>query len=216
MTLYTVWSGEYSDRSMNAVFQSKEKAEKYVQLQEKMRSYEDYSICEYEFYDDKVQFTDEVRRYYYAIIECTGSKHDKGYISTDENWEDFIEYLAPYKKLDYDSLSPSNYKDVIESNHDNVADIEDQFFITAEDRVYKGDNETIIEPCVYPNNEEKKVYLHHIIVYSTESYSKARKIAIEQYQIYTQQMLETDGQLESFRGVSLKYNEEDPWGLELK
>lgn len=55
MKLYTVWSGEYSDRCLHKIFQSKEKAQKYVEVCNQLYDgYGDFYMCEYELADEKI------------------------------------------------------------------------------------------------------------------------------------------------------------------
>ena len=128
--IYLVAGGEYSDYHIAAVFKDKEKAEFYVEMQNKLGSFCDYYVDEREFHDDKVNMTEKVVKYYDVCVDL----------------EDGELY---YEDYDYDIYT----QDTIIEKHEDA-----------------------------------------IHVSSTKSLEHARKVAIEQYQIYTQQLLE-DGKL---------------------
>ena len=69
MKLYTVWSGEYSDKTLCAIFLSEVKANKYAKVHDKLEGgYGDYYVMEYENEDDKFDINTEANRYYYCIF----------------------------------------------------------------------------------------------------------------------------------------------------
>lgn len=177
MKLYTVWSGEYSDRGMHAIFQSKEKAEKYAEVHEKINGYDGFYVIDYELADDGFDINTEVAKYYYAEINVddywsydhTKLLAKKGVIETDERMKDYREDEATWE------------------NEISDEDI-DEYALPVSFGIYTKD--VIIEPRKLVDGT-----IQDITVYSTKSYAHARKVAIEQYQIYTQQLLE-NGQYE--------------------
>lgn len=195
MKLYTVWSGEYSDRGMHAIFQSKEKAEKYVEVHDKLNGsfYDNHYIIEYELEDDKFDINTEVNKYYMCnmeFVDLWNSDHSyqlcrKGEITTDEYWEDF---MAEYNITDYDKLSKKGYEEIIEKYFTTLEDIyaceEDKYTST---ELLADKRQTIVNYQYSPINGDQ---ITGVTVYSLESYSVARKICIEKYQIFTQNQLE--------------------------
>lgn len=185
MKLYTVWSGEYSDRGMHAIFKSKEKAEKYMEVHDKINGgYDDYYIIDYELEDDKFDINTKAVKYYYCSIalEDRPSWNDpnvlaerKGDILTDECWDSFMEHCGIEY---YENLNPVKYyKHISEVLYEDPEDTEDEYSVTATWDVDGA--ETVI------NDRHGS-----IDVYSKRGYHHARKVAIEQYQIYTQKQLE--------------------------
>jgi hypothetical protein len=126
--IYLVAGGEYSDYHIAAAFKDREKAEFYVELQNKLDSFCDYYVDERELYDEIVTMNEKVVTYYNVSIYTTTGE-------LDHEWDNQEIYT----------------KDVIIEKEEHY-------------------------PCIR--------------VSSTKSFEHARKVAIEQYQIYTQQLLE--------------------------
>jgi len=190
MKVYTVWSGEYSDRGMYAVFLDKEKAEKYAEVYTKLDGYDDYWVVEYETEDDKFNINTEVTKYYYCTIRCKDyinsygeTLHHAGDIETDELWDGFMSH---FNIQSYEDIIPKNYTSLVLEEYKDITDAEEDYCCTVENQACI--EETIIKPYKAYNSDD----IMDITVYSRESYAKARKIAIEQYQIYTQQRFEDD------------------------
>lgn len=88
MKVYVVTAGEYSDYHICKIFLDKEKAEKYVAIENEINQpYDECWINEWETDDDKVDMTAKVGHYYYAYIDKDGELH------TDE--EDEGEETSP-------------------------------------------------------------------------------------------------------------------------
>lgn len=176
MKVYTVWSGEYSDRGMHAVFLDKEKADKYAELQAEINPYDGYWVQEYDTMDDQVSMTSTTQTYWVAQIACkdhwncdhTEKFHSKGDILTDWMYEEEM------KEQHVDSIDDLYFN----------ADTDLDSFST-EKQIVAGEGE--------PTYIEKLDDM--ITVYAKESYKLARKICIEQYQIYTQQELADNGEI---------------------
>ena len=82
MKVYIVTAGEYSDYHICKVFLDKEKAEKYVALENEMNKYysDNCYINEWDTADDSVDMTAQAATYYYAYIS------NEGEIETDEEY----------------------------------------------------------------------------------------------------------------------------------
>lgn len=201
MKLYTVWSGEYSDRTMMAIFQSEDKAKKYAEVQNELCSYQDCYIIDYELEDPKFNMNTQVKKYYFCRI-CLTDEYDykdelmykRGSIPTDEWWDDF---MSEYGIENYEDLSIKNITEKLEQVGRNIDKEEDVMSAPTQNMIYTQD--TIIEKNEYPNGSAE------VVVNTTRGYDIARKIAIEQYQIYTQQQLE-DGTYEEDRRTEEETN----------
>lgn len=80
MKVYVVTAGEYSDYHICKIFLDKEKAEKYVALENEMNEYL-YDNCwvdEWDTSDDSIDINAKTAKYYYAYITTDGE------IETDE------------------------------------------------------------------------------------------------------------------------------------
>lgn len=76
MKVYVVTAGEYSDYHICKIFLDKEKAEKYVAIENEINQYYDECwINEWETDDDNVDMTAKVGHYYYAYIDMGGELH---------------------------------------------------------------------------------------------------------------------------------------------
>ena len=139
--VYLVWSGEYSDKGVEAVFSNEEDAERYAKIQGEINDYESYYVDEREV--DEHVFKPDSKVVTYYEVEISLGELDKG------------EFLYD----DYDH------------------------------------KEVFTKPVnIIIQNSNTWSHRRGIIVQSTTSFEHAKKIAIEQYQIYTQQQLE-DGVL---------------------
>lgn len=197
MKFYTVWNGEYSDRTLCAIFLSEAKANKYAKVHDKLDGdYGDYYVMEYENEDDNFDINTEANKYYYCTIDVVDSWNGdksyqltkKGEIETDEFWDDFME---EWHLKNYEDLNPKMYAKVAEENFWLVEQI-------IEDEESNGGSvqwQACSKPTVIQYDKSSWTNeITSITVFARESYSLARKIAIEQYQIFTQQQLE-DGKL---------------------
>lgn len=190
MKLYTVWSGEYSDRCLHKIFQSKEKAQKYVEVCNQLYDgYGDFYMCEYELADEKFNINTQVNKYYFASIICTpydetDAEVKAGDIETDWMWKELMEDL---EIKDFSELDPKLYlpklnkigRDETNYNLSITNDIDSREFII--NKITKYNDPNVIQ---------------NITVYTTHGYHIARKIAIEQYQIWQQKQL-VDGYFSS-------------------
>lgn len=68
MKIYIVTAGEYSDYHICKVFTDKEKAEKYVALQNELNPHDEGWLTEWETADDKVDANVKVAHYYFCSI----------------------------------------------------------------------------------------------------------------------------------------------------
>ena len=197
MKFYTVWNGEYSDRILCAIFLSEAKAKKYAKVHDKLAGdYGDYYVTEYENEDDNFDINTEANKYYYCTIDVADSWNGdksyqltkKGEIETDEFWDDFME---EWHLKNYEDLNPKMYAKVAEENFWLVEQI-------IEDEEKNGGSvqwQACSKPTVVQYDKSSWTNeITSITVFARESYALARKIAIEQYQIFTQQQLE-DGTL---------------------
>jgi hypothetical protein len=173
---------------MYAVFLDEEKAEKYAEVHSKLDGYDDYWVVEYETEDDKFDMNTEVNKYYSCTIRCKdwtdgngNVLQHAGEIESDELWESF---MAHFNIKRFEDLSPKKYGPLVEYEYSSIDKAEEDYCCTIENQA--SNEETIISPFKAHNSDD----LIDITVYSRESYAKARKIAIEQYQIFTQQQLE--------------------------
>lgn len=131
--VYVVMSGEYSDRCVEGVFSTEEKAQFYCDVHEKTEPYNcPYYVMDYELDKHELEPTAEVKTYYVVSIEIKD-----GTFSLDE----------------IDGIT--------------------------EDRIFD-------KPVVIEEDDES------IQVSSIYGFEHAKKVAIEQYQIYTQQQLEDE------------------------
>lgn len=82
MKLYVVTAGEYSDYHICAIFTNKEKAEKYVAIENELNyPYGECWISEWQTADSTVNMAAEVGHYYYCAISLEGE------IQTDDDYE---------------------------------------------------------------------------------------------------------------------------------
>ena len=175
MKLYTVWSGEYSDRGMHAIFQSKEKAEKYRDVHSKLCEFEDFYIVEYELEDDKFDINTEAHKFYYCTIALKDHYYldgsiaeHKGEITTDDLWDGFMDELNIEK---YEDLNPKEYAKQL----NNVDVFEDEYGLPIE---WQADNrQSYIHISKYCNEQEPT----EVYAYSQLGYHHARKIALDKY-----------------------------------
>lgn len=81
MKVYVVTAGEYSDYHICKIFLDKEKAEKYVALENEMNKYwsDNCWVNEWDTSDDSVDIDAKTAKYYYAYITTEGE------IETDED-----------------------------------------------------------------------------------------------------------------------------------
>lgn len=193
MKFYTVWSGEYSDRTLCAIFLSEAKANKYAKVHDKLDGdYGNYYVIEYENKDDNFDINTEVNKYYYCTIDVADSWNSdksyqltkKGEIETDEFWDDFME---EWHLKNYEDLNPKMYAKVAEENFWLVEQI-------IEDEESNGCSvqwQACSKPTVIQYGRSSWTNeITSITVFARESYALARRIAIEQYNIFTQQQLE--------------------------
>ena len=184
MKLYTVWSGQYSDICMHAIFLSEEKAEKYAEVNTKLDDYEEYWVREYETYDDKFSLNTEVHRYYHCTINLQEKNwgvetEHVGDITTDEFWQGFME---AYQIKSYEDLDPKKYAKLLLPNQ-KLDVVEEEYGVTVD---YQLANQQSFVQIFTDSRKEPD----SITAFSRLGYHHARKIAIEQFQIYTQQQLE--------------------------
>lgn len=159
--IYGVWTGEYSDRCMVAVFRDKQKAEKYAQLREDLDEYGSYWVDEYELYDTKVNMASRVVKYYWCNINL------EEYTDTYMVYHPTTKQVEEVIKAGYiDEEDFDEIEDYIESNQTEM-------------QIYTKDTYWLKSNSRHP----------YITGYSVNSYEEAKKIAIEQYQIYTQKDL---------------------------
>lgn len=88
MKVYVVTAGEYSDYHICKIFLDKEKAEKYVALENEINEYlcDQCWVDEWDTSDDSVDMDAKTATYYYAYITTNGE------IETDEDeGQDFPE-----------------------------------------------------------------------------------------------------------------------------
>lgn len=180
MKVYTVWTGEYSDRCMVAVFLDEAKAEKYAELHTELDEYDDYWVTEYETQDDNFDMDSTVHKYYFATValqERWNSDHTEcwekpGDVTTDELWDGFMEHLGIES---YDDLDPKKYAKLIEEKDGRtLEDVEADYAITDENSI---DNRTSYVQYFKGCNDE----LYDITAYSQLGYAHARKIALDEY-----------------------------------
>ena len=183
MKFYTVWSGEYSDRTLRAIFLSEAKANKYAKVHDKLDGdYGNYYVMEYENKDDNFDINTEANKYYYCTIDVADSwnsdKSDqltkKGEIETDEFWDDFMEEW--HLKNDED-LNPKMYAKVAEENFWLVEQIiEDEEKNGCSVQWQACSKPTVIQYGRSSWTDE----ITSITVFARESYALARRIALEQ------------------------------------
>lgn len=188
MTLYTVWSGEYSDRTMNAVFKSKEKAEKYVEIHNQLDNYDDHYIIEYEFSDDKIDMDSTVTEYYSASVCCndrwnydnTVLLEKEGTITTDWMWSEFME---EFEIDDFDKLNPNKeLADHLLLEFGKVLeDVVEEYSLTDK---HIDHGETFVDYERFKRGNDEEETLWNITVYSKLGYGHARKIALDKYYQY--------------------------------
>lgn len=132
--IYLVRYGEYSDQGVAGAFSTKEKAERYCEVHDKIDSWNSpFWVCELTVDENEIQKDVTVKKYYEACISLDNVGAEAGEIfSRDEDYE------------------------------------------------------------IYTDPVIIKKYDDHICVKSTDSLKHAEKIAIEQYQIHTQQKLEEE------------------------
>lgn len=87
MKVYIVTAGEYSDYHICKVFLDKEKAEKYVALENELNKgcWDECYINEWDTADDSIKMEAKVAHYYYCYI------NNEGEIETDEEYADETE-----------------------------------------------------------------------------------------------------------------------------
>lgn len=78
MKIYIVTAGEYSDYHIVNIFTDKEKAEKYVALQNELNPHDEGWLTEWETADDKVDTNVKVAHYYFCGMDL-----DVGEINDD-------------------------------------------------------------------------------------------------------------------------------------
>lgn len=173
MKLYTVWSGEYSDRGMHAIFKSEEKAKKYAEIHEQLDSFGSYYIIEYELEDDKFDINTKVAKYYYCSISTEdrygyeGVLIDKkGEITTDELWDGFMEQCDIERYEDLDPIKYNRY-------------IQEELFLDPEE--VEEDYALPIEIMIEGPETSVNVRKGSIDVYSKRGYHVARKVALDKY-----------------------------------
>ena len=184
MKFYTVWNGEYSDRTLCAIFLSEAKANKYAKVHDKLDGdYGDYYVMEYENEDDKFDINTEANRYYYCTIDVADSWNSdksyqltkKGEIETDEFWDDFME---EWHLKNYEDLNPKMYAKVAEENCWLVEQIiEDEESNGCSVQWQACNKPTVIQYGRSSWTNE----ITSITVFARESYSLARKIALDKY-----------------------------------
>lgn len=80
MKVYIVTAGEYSDYHICKVFLDKEKADKYVALENEINPYEECWVAEWETSDDKIKMNAKVAYYHFCYINMQGE------IETDDEY----------------------------------------------------------------------------------------------------------------------------------
>lgn len=212
MKLYLVWTGEYEDTTLVGIFQSKEKAEHYIKLHDEIDGAgvycSGYYMTERVTDDEKIDLDDTVSKYYYARISCEGE--DEGVIETDEDCDEFIRFLAPYTELTPETLNPALYTKIIEDMDRDVYETEEQYYMPVEKFVTGED--VIVHVFARPLQNEKKMLITDITVYSKNSYAEARRIVIEKYREF-QEQVKNNPEAKKFYNCNLLYNENDPYGL---
>ena len=144
--VYVVMSGEYSDISVEGVFSTKAKAEKYCQIHEKTDPYSaPFWVNDFELDEDEINPNAEVKTYYEVSI------------ALEDIWN------SPHTEL------WTHKGDFILNEEDNITN----------DKVF-------INPVVIEKIKDE------IYVSSIYGFEHAKKVAIEQYQMYTQQKLEEE------------------------
>jgi len=81
MKVYVVSAGEYSDYHICRIFLDKEKAKKYVAIENEINQYYECWITEWETDDNEIDMNAKVGHYYYAYIDLDGE------LKTDEEDE---------------------------------------------------------------------------------------------------------------------------------
>lgn len=212
MKLYLVWTGEYEDRTLVSIFQSKEKAEHFIKIYNEIDGagiYTDgYYYTERTTNDEEFDLTSTVSKYYYACIDCEAD--GDGILDTDEEWDDFIEFLKPHIELDVATIEPAQYEPILEKLELNVFETEDDYSVPIQKRITG--KEVDINVRTRPLYTEKKVIVSDIIVYSRNSYAEARKIALQVYKEYLEKV-RNNPEATEFYGQSLIYNADNPNGL---
>ena len=83
--VYVVRYGEYSDQGISGVFSTKEKAQKYCDIQNELKDYEDYWIDERELDKDVLPNDTKVVTYYGCTVYLNDSLYiKKGAIDTED------------------------------------------------------------------------------------------------------------------------------------
>ena len=99
MKVYVVTAGEYSDYHICKIFLDKEKAEKYVAIENEINQYYDECwINEWETDDDNVDMTAKVGHYYYAYIDMGGHQLQLNAVNT-ELMKDAQEHPEKHRQL---------------------------------------------------------------------------------------------------------------------
>lgn len=180
MKIYTVWSGEYEDKFMAAVFLDEKKAEKYAQVQTELNPLDDYWVLDYETQDEKFDINTTVYKFYYATIPLFDRWNDDntvcwekaGEVETDELWDGFMEYLGIES---YEDLDPNKYGPIIEKlGNTSISALEDDYVVTYENST---DSRTSYVNYNSGYNEEP----YSIVAYSQLGYYHARKLALDEY-----------------------------------
>lgn len=180
MKVYTVWTGEYSDRCMVAVFLDEKKAEKYAEVQTELDEYDYYWVTEYETQDDNFDMNATVKKFYFATVALEDRwNHDhtecwerEGEVTTDEMWDGFMEHLGIER---YEDLDPKKYAKLIEEKDGRtIQDVEDDYAISDENNL--DNRESYVS---YFKGIDDVVY--DITAYSQLGYHHARKIALDEY-----------------------------------
>ena len=137
MKLYLVWTGDYEDRILVSIFQSKEKAEHFIKIYNEIDGagiYTDgYYYTERTTNDEELDLTSTVSKYYYACIDCEAD--GDGILDTDEEWDDFIEFLKPHLKLDVATIEPAQYEPILEKLELNVFEAENDYNVPIQKRI---------------------------------------------------------------------------------
>ena len=86
--VYIVRYGEYSDQGIAGVFSTEEKAQKYCDIQNELKSYEDYWIDDRELDEDELPSDTKVVTYYGCTVYLNDSLYNKKGDLEFENMEE--------------------------------------------------------------------------------------------------------------------------------
>lgn len=189
MTIYAVYVGEWDDTTLCGLFQSKEKAEKYCEIQKQLQlndgcSYDNYYIEEYEFSDDKVNLDDEVHPYWYSGIYCKDVYNANGELLEKAGvpWTDWMleELLGDFNEKCVDDLDFTKYD---HTKNLTLVELEERYMLPIENMVSKQESFVVCRHEMQDDVELDEIY--EILGYSRISIQHARQIALEAYNNYS-------------------------------